>query len=409
MEPFAGVVVLTFTGLIVIFSALKWRWMAFPLTLAFALRTALALVNCYVVSLPDSQADARTFVLFAEEWAQKPIELNFMDDTSYFISWIISMLYRFVGVDLLAAHALSVLTGTSAVLLGGQLAYALWQEVRLARIATWWMAIFPTLNLYSALTLRESYVWLSLTVALLGVVMALRGSTILGVGLAGIGFAFATLFHGGMIVGAFALVLILGVHSMLRTLQLGWRQRIAPSAIFWLVVAGSALVAFFSINPTLPKLGRLEQTLTTDALIQSSVYAFEGGASYPAWLLPNSPIDLILKLPIRLAYFLFAPFPWDVRSPHHIVGLIDSLLYLYLFWLLWRGRHALLSNITSRWMLIVLAVIVLTFSLGTGNFGTGIRHRAKITIPLMTLAVVGYRKLTELPSRRTPITILRRT
>ena len=69
-----------------------------------------------------------------------------------------------------------------------------------------------------------------------------------------------------------------------------------------------------------------------------------------------------------------------------MIGLFDSALYLYLFYLIIRNFQVIWNNSALRIVLIILLVYFVAFSFGVGNFGTGIRHRSKFAIELILLA-----------------------
>ena len=48
------------------------------------------------------------------------------------------------------------------------------------------------------------------------------------------------------------------------------------------------------------------------------------------WTKINSPVEVVYKVPVRAVYFLFSPFPWDIKKFSHIIGAIDGLAYLIL-------------------------------------------------------------------------------
>jgi hypothetical protein len=119
-------------------------------------------------------------------------------------------------------------------------------------------------------------------------------------------------------------------------------------------------------------------------------YYFEsrvtGEAAYPLWLQPDSSIDFIWAVPARGLYLLFSPFPWDVGSGRHLVGMADGLLYLILACLILRNRRRLMAEPGSKALLLLLIPLLLAFGVGTGNFGTALRHRAKFVAGLIVLA-----------------------
>ena len=100
----------------------------------------------------------------------------------------------------------------------------------------------------------------------------------------------------------------------------------------------------------------------------------------------SANIEYFYKLPIRSIYFLFSPFPWDVKKISHLVGLFDSLLYITLAFLIFLNLKAILKDPTLKIILLILICYFIIFGVGVSNFGTGIRHRSKFLIELILLA-----------------------
>ena len=49
---------------------------------------------------------------------------------------------------------------------------------------------------------------------------------------------------------------------------------------------------------------------------------------YDGKYIKTSLKDLVWAIPVKVTYLLFSPFPWDIKTPAHLIGLIDGLLYL---------------------------------------------------------------------------------
>jgi len=103
-------------------------------------------------------------------------------------------------------------------------------------------------------------------------------------------------------------------------------------------------------------------------------------------LIPQGLWDMVWKVPVRVIYFFFSPLPWDISKYGHFVGFLDGVLYFIFLRLLWKKRKFVLQNPSSKILLSMLVVYVLVFSLGTGNSGTAMRHRAKIFPIIIVLA-----------------------
>ena len=109
-------------------------------------------------------------------------------------------------------------------------------------------------------------------------------------------------------------------------------------------------------------------------------------ASYPEWTKVKTFNELFYKIPVRAFYFVFAPFPWDVSKTKHIIGMLDGVLYMSLSLIILINFKKIWSNFTLRIILIILICYIVAFSVGVGNFGTGIRHRSKFVFLFVFLA-----------------------
>ena len=118
-----------------------------------------------------------------------------------------------------------------------------------------------------------------------------------------------------------------------------------------------------------------------------------GVAAYPEWTIPRTSFELIYKVPVRAIYFLFSPFPWDVKEVRHLIGLFDAFLYIYLFILILKNFKTIWKNPALRIILLILGSYVMAFAVGVGNFGTGIRHRSKFAIMFILLVAPSIKKL----------------
>ena len=89
---------------------------------------------------------------------------------------------------------------------------------------------------------------------------------------------------------------------------------------------------------------------------------------------------------MRAVYFIFSPFPWDVSKPRHLIGVLDSFLYMILVYFIFRNRKVIWNDPALRIILIVLIAYIIIYGVGVSNFGSSIRHRSKFAIELILLA-----------------------
>ena len=70
----------------------------------------------------------------------------------------------------------------------------------------------------------------------------------------------------------------------------------------------------------------------------------DGDAKYPDWVVPKSRLEVIYKSPIRIIYFILAPFPWDIKKPIHLIGLLDSILFLFVVYMIIKNTKFILKD-----------------------------------------------------------------
>ena len=121
--------------------------------------------------------------------------------------------------------------------------------------------------------------------------------------------------------------------------------------------------------------------------------ATAGEASWPKWTIAKSPIELVYKVPIRSIYFVFSPFPWNVKKTQHLIGMFDAFLYIYLTILILLNIKLIWKDPCLRIILILLLSYLFVFGIGVGNFGTGIRHRSKFVVMFILLAAPLLKKI----------------
>ena len=355
---------------------------------ALILRVIFMLVGHYLVNLPDSDADASTFEyvawLLAEDGFFNVID-NYYGMDSRFISWLIAIPYSLFGRSILMAKSISLFFGINCVYLAYKVAKDLWDK-DIAQKVGWAVALFPSLILYSVLTMREVYVCFFLLLGVHGIINWLKYYDFKSLILTILGFIGATYFHGAMILGLIAFFVITILLSLKKFVLSLIKSKINVKffIIFLISLIGSGL--FFTNKISVPKIGNILKAGSAENLGLKMKSSTRGVASYPEWLEPQSTFEMIYKIPLRSIYLLFSPFPWEVKRIKHLIGMLDSFLYMYLFVLIFRNRKIIWNNPYLKIISIILIFYLLIFAVGVGNFGTGIRHRSKFVIILILLA-----------------------
>lgn len=359
------------------------------------LRIFVLLLGHYLITLPDSTDDAWNFENKAWIWGQNDFFYalsNYTGPSPDFISWLISIPYSLFGRSLLMAQSISLFFGVASIFLCWLIAKKLWSD-HIANKVGWITALFPSLILYSVLFLREVYIVFFILLALLGVVSWAKTNNLKSFILAMIGFIGATFFHGAMMIGAIAFISIVGISSLKETLKFISRGKINfKISIFlfsFVILAG----LYLTNNIKVPYLGNFKSTSSIENLSIKTKLNTHGDASWPKWTIIRSVSDLFYKIPVRASYFVFGPFPWDVKKFKHLIGMFDAFLYMYLVYLIISNIRIILKDPALRIVLIILLSYILVFSVGVGNFGTSIRHRSKFVVFFILLAANGLHKI----------------
>lgn len=400
MAEVLGFCSIALVSLIILIFALRFPSIANILFVALVVRVSLMLIGYYGLTLPDSTFDAMGFEQGAWDRSQEGFyEIISYGINSNYIKSIIALPYALFGRSILMAQSISLLFGMGTVLLGWLLTKKLWGEDNAIKVG-WILALFPTLILYSVLTLREVYSCFFILVAMIGVVDWVRTDSYRSISLAMLGFGGGIFFHGGIIIGGLIFLVLVFSRSFKKIFYLLLNYRINPKHLFIILLSLIFLVFYFSNKIHIPKLGTFEDSINLSRLINELGFRLKGEASYPEWTRIETPAEFIYKGFARILYLLFSPFPWDVKKPNHLIGMLDGFLYMSLVYLILRNLKAILKDPALRTIFIILFCYLFIFGIGVSNFGAGTRHRSKFVVELIILAAPLIPKLTFLSKKR---------
>jgi 4-amino-4-deoxy-L-arabinose transferase-like glycosyltransferase len=375
--------------LITHFLALRWPAVSKILYVALAVRILFLLINNHLFYLPDGDMDAKSFERFAWENSQDGFLNNFNNYSgpdAYFFSFMLAIPYSLFGRSILLVQSLSIFFGIASVFLGWLLAKKMWDNNTAIKVG-WSIALFPTLVSYSVLTMREVYICFFLLLAMYGIVNWARDKNYKSIVIVIIGFVGATFFHGSSIIGLFVFLFLITLDSFKKTFKLLLIKRINLKILIIIIFSALILGLYFMNKIKLPYLQTFEKSINPSFLKNEVInLKVKGDAAYPEWTKIDSNIEFLYKIPIRAVYFIFSPFPWDVSKTIHLIGVLDSFLYMILVYFIFRNRKVIWNDPALRIILIVLIAYIIIYGVGVSNFGSSIRHRSKFAIEFILLA-----------------------
>ena len=387
LSGFAAICLVSF---ITYFIALKLKWpnISKIIFTALIVRIVVMLIGYYFFHLPDTRADAIGYEAGAWSLAQGGffnILKNYSGPSSAFLSWVMAIPYSLFGRSILIIQSIGLLFGVGSVFLGCLLAKKIWDEYTAIKVG-WVLALFPSLILYSIIPLKEVYCSFFLLVATINIVNWVETKN-LNFAILSIGsFVAAGFFHGPLFLGGIIFSVIVFTSLLkesiksLSILHINLKNFIVITLIFLV------LLAYLSNKIYVPYIGKFESSINLNIWKNVIQWRMVGEASYPHWLNVENVIDLFYISFFRVLYFLFSPFPWDVKEFSHLIGMFDGFLYLILFYLIFRNRNTIWKNPALRIILLIFIAYLFTYGIGVSNFGAGIRHRSKFAIEIILLA-----------------------
>ncbi|KNY29650.1 ArnT family glycosyltransferase [Pseudobacteroides cellulosolvens] len=358
------------------------------LYLAFITRLVLAILNSFYIHLPDSGTDAVAFEDLGWKVAQAWENGAVPPDTpgAYLYSKFVGLIYFLTGRSPFVAQFFNVIFGFFTVYFVYKLVVEIGGSKKAALTGSLVAALFPTLNLYSAVILRENVITLLSLISVYYFIKWVKGGLLYHIVLSVILLTAASSVHGAMI---FVGGVYLFFFSFYKPATKQWKL-INKEVVIAIVLTLVVMVFFRS---------RLLNKLPADiSLIFSPEYLKSrliplavGRTAYLQGFYPASIIDIVIHTPIRIIYFLLMPFLWKVSGVFDIIGFVDAAFYAVLiFFCLKSIRKAGCENkILFIALFAIMLIEILTFAWGTSNYGTAIRHRQKIVCLLIALASVG--------------------
>ena len=396
-------------SLVIIFLGMRYPKAASILYVALSLRILVMILGNYI-ALPDTTGDAYWFELKAYEWSLRGFpdvlfsigqcedcNVDFDKNTfgsSFIISFIIGILYSLTDRSIMMAQSLSILLGTLSVLLSWILAHKLWDN-RTAIKVGWFVALFPSLILYSVLIMREIYVCFFLLITFYNLVNWNHNGSLKSFFFVIFGFILGTFFHGGVFLGLLIFLIAVFLKNINKFIRKLFNNIIAlkPLLVFLLII--SAISFYGAKDLYIPKIGTLTDfDKIKKNILKKNIVTHRGDAKYPDWVIAKSENELIYKMPIKAMYFIFSPFPWEIKKTSHLLGMIDGFFHIFLVYLIIQNRKAIWVDPTLRIIFFILLTYLLVYGVAVGNFGTGIRHRAKFIFMFILLAAPLLPKFT---------------
>lgn len=381
-EDLLGWTTLVIGAVLVLFIAMRFLMIGDIILVAYVLRATLSIFQYYVGSLPEAGLDAKVFESTSWLMAQSGTAFSTFRMDGYFYSWLISLIYRITGRSEFMMQAINVIIGTVVVLLVFVLSSFIW-NAQTGKFASAFAAIFPTLALRSAITLRETFMVFFVTLGAISFVKWRRDGYSSQLLLCLFSFTVSSIFHT---TGFFFIIGVLMISIMDWFKKISTKKKSLKTILQQLLLIAFISVVLIMGIGTQKLLFLSNDENSFEALAETQAIAARGRTAYPSFLVTSSVVMQVVFLPIRSAYLMFSPFLWDIGSLQDIAGLVDGFLFFIMIWSIYKKRKELFENKEAFTLFILLTVAISFTSLGVSNIGTAIRHRGKFTTILIAIS-----------------------
>jgi len=413
-----GSIGILFAGFLTLYLAKKSQGIVNILIFAFIVRAISVIIHTYLYPLPVGIHDAVRFEVAAWQLSElvngslsgffnlyidlinqeAPEGYKILRDLSWTYVPLYSAIYVLFDRSPLLLNSISLSIGMLTVYFGWLIALKVWNNRAAAKKSALVMAFFPPLIMYSSVILREIFIILFIQLFVLFFIRwSIEGRR---QGLV-ISFFVALphlILHNPMflvLISTYLIPLLSSLKKIFRSIFVGrvntrnaMKITLLISLVFFIEYLFGKLdfiknAIDFIGNLSIPYVG-VVKNFGLGNLVAYTQHTNYGNAAYPSFVVLRSTSDMITLLPLRMFYFLFSPFPWDVSSKSHLLGLVDSLWYFYLSYLFISHYKHVKENKKLKIVIFIFIVAVIFYSFGVGNFANAMRHRVKF----LTLLVV---------------------
>ncbi len=298
--------------------------------------------------------------------------------------YLVAGIYRLVGQNMLAVQLVNGVLGAATAPLIYLCAKHIFENQRVARVASLLVAFFPSLVLWSAQGLKDGPIVFLLSFSMyatlkLGEKLNLKHMLLLGGALFCLLSLRFYIFY--MVVAAIAGAFVIGMRDV--------SSRSFMRQFVVIIVLGLSLTY---LGVTRYASSQFENYGNLGAVQRSRSDLASSNSGFGRDVDVSTTSGALAAIPVGFVYLMFAPFPWQLASLRQSITLPEMLVWWISFPMLvlgfWFSLKFRLRRISP--ILIFTTMLTLAYSVFQGNVGTAYRQRAQIVVFYFIFTAVGF-------------------
>jgi len=293
--------------------------------------------------------------------------------------YIVASLYYVFGEFALLPKLLNAGVGALTVRLAHDIANRITGNEAMALRTAKYVCYFPSLVLWSALNIRDCWVVLCIVLITREVLLLQERFRPLALLRVVAAIFLMTQFRDYLL---FAVTLPMILAFVVRNQRHLLRNAVVGMILATVVISADQ-AAGMNRKLRTPDFEQLNSMRRWSSTAAASGFAQDADISTPG--------KALAFLPVGLAYFLLAPFPWTIVNFRQGITLPEMLFFYSLLPPMFTGIRVLLRERLSQSLMVLLitAGLTLGYAIGQGNVGTIYRHRAQVLAFYLMFAAVG--------------------
>jgi hypothetical protein len=343
----------------------------------------------------DQFGYALTHLLRGERTSTDFLEQQMAAGSGWGMIYIVGVIYYALGRNMLAVQYFNAVLGAATAVIIFLCSLRIFENLRVAKVAAFSVAFYPSLVLWSAQGLKDGPVVFLLALAMLAT-LELGGRF-------SVKYAAVLVLALGAIVTLRFYVFFMLVAAVGGAFVVGMRTQGATSLFRQVAIIGMLGLGLTYLGVLRTAGARLETFGNLEAVQRSrSDNAERAESGFGRDVDVSTTGGAISVLPLGFAYLLFAPFPWQVTNLRQSITLPEMIAWWACFPLLVLGIWFTLKFRLRQALPILLftGMLTLAYSLFQSNIGTAYRQRSQLLVFYFIFIAAGAILLKERQENR---------